>query len=113
MANSVDQNEAAHYELPHQDLHCLQTLLFSLLALETFDKAGALKQDLSVYRTAYLPLAHHIKKVLCKILKCDAHTHPFAYVKADIRLTTTAPCISYSPDNEKISTEVWSVCLPV
>ena len=28
-ANSVDQNEAAHYELPHSDLHCLQVQLFS------------------------------------------------------------------------------------
>ena len=27
-ANSVDPDEAAHYELPHLDLHCLQTQLF-------------------------------------------------------------------------------------
>ena len=29
MGNSVDQDEVAHYEPPHQDLHCLQIQLFS------------------------------------------------------------------------------------
>ena len=28
MANSVDPDEAAHHELPHQDLCCLQIQLF-------------------------------------------------------------------------------------
>ena len=29
-ANSVDLDEMAHYEPPHQDLHCFQIQLFSL-----------------------------------------------------------------------------------
>ena len=33
-ANSVDLDEVAHYELPHQDLCCLQCQLFSSLALK-------------------------------------------------------------------------------
>ena len=32
-ANSVDLDEVAHYEPPHQDLHCLQMQLFSSLVL--------------------------------------------------------------------------------
>ena len=32
-ANSVDPDEAAHYELPHLDLHCLQIEIFSVLVL--------------------------------------------------------------------------------
>ena len=32
-ANNVDQDEVAHHEPPHQDLHCLQTQLFSSPAL--------------------------------------------------------------------------------
>ena len=30
-ANSVDLDEVAHYEPPHQDLRCLQIVLFSSL----------------------------------------------------------------------------------
>ena len=30
-ANSVDQDEVAHYELPHLGLHCSQIQLFSVL----------------------------------------------------------------------------------
>ena len=33
MANSVDVDEVALFELPHQDLHCLQMQLFSSLVL--------------------------------------------------------------------------------
>ena len=33
-ANSVDLDEVAHYEPPHQDLHCLQIPLFSSLVLQ-------------------------------------------------------------------------------
>ena len=29
MANRVDPDEMAHYELSHQDLHCLQKLFWS------------------------------------------------------------------------------------
>ena len=31
---SVDLDEVAHYEPPHQDLHCLQIQLFSSLVLK-------------------------------------------------------------------------------
>ena len=31
-ANSVDPDEAAHYELPHLDLRCLQMQIFSILS---------------------------------------------------------------------------------
>ena len=34
MANSVDLDEVAHYEPPHQDLLCLQLQLFSFLVLK-------------------------------------------------------------------------------
>ena len=34
-ANSVDPDEVAHYEPPHQDLHCLHINLFS--AFEPFE----------------------------------------------------------------------------
>ena len=34
MANCVDLDEVAHFEPPHQDLHCLQIPLFSSLALK-------------------------------------------------------------------------------
>ena len=37
MANSVDLDEAAHYEPPHQDLCCLQIQLFLSLALEVLN----------------------------------------------------------------------------
>ena len=33
MANSVDLDEVAHHEPPHQDLRCLQIQLFSSLVL--------------------------------------------------------------------------------
>ena len=33
-ANSVDLDEVAHYEPPHQDLCCLQIQLFSSLVLK-------------------------------------------------------------------------------
>ena len=33
-ANSVDLDEVAHHEPPHQDLHCLQIQLFSSLVLK-------------------------------------------------------------------------------
>ena len=33
-ANSVDLDEVAHYEPPHQDLCCLQIQLFSSLLLK-------------------------------------------------------------------------------
>ena len=33
-ANSVDLDEVAHYEPPHQDLHCLQIQLFASLVLK-------------------------------------------------------------------------------
>ena len=33
-ANSVDLDEVAHYELPHQDLSCLQIQLFSSLGVK-------------------------------------------------------------------------------
>ena len=36
-ANSVDPDEVAHYEPPHQDLHCLHINLFS--AFEPFKSA--------------------------------------------------------------------------
>ena len=32
-ANSLDLDEVAHYELPHQNLRCLQIQLFSCLVL--------------------------------------------------------------------------------
>ena len=35
--NSVDLDEVAHDEPPHQDLHCLQSQLFSSLALEVLN----------------------------------------------------------------------------
>ena len=34
MANSVESDKVAHYEPPHQDLHCLQIQLFSSLVLK-------------------------------------------------------------------------------
>ena len=34
MANSVDLDEVAHYEPPHQDLRCLQIQLFSSLVVK-------------------------------------------------------------------------------
>ena len=34
MANSVELDEVAHYEPPHQDLRCLQIQLFSSLILK-------------------------------------------------------------------------------
>ena len=34
MENSVDLDEVAHYEPPHQDLHCFQIQLFSFLVLK-------------------------------------------------------------------------------
>ena len=33
-SNSVDLDEVAHYEPPHQDLHCLQIQLFSSLVVK-------------------------------------------------------------------------------
>ena len=36
MANSVDLDEVAHNEPPHQDLHCLQIKLVSSLVLNQF-----------------------------------------------------------------------------
>ena len=35
-ANSVDLGEVAHHEPPHQDLHCLQSQLFSSLVLRVY-----------------------------------------------------------------------------
>ena len=43
MANSVDQDEAAHDELPHLDLHCLWIQEFSFLANEISIFLSALK----------------------------------------------------------------------
>ena len=34
MIDNVDPDEVAHYEPPHQDLHCLQIQLFSSLVLK-------------------------------------------------------------------------------
>ena len=34
MTNSVDPDEVAHDEPPHQDLHCLQIQLFSSLVVK-------------------------------------------------------------------------------
>ena len=34
MANSVDLDEVAHHEPPHQDLRCLQILLFLSLVVK-------------------------------------------------------------------------------
>ena len=34
MANSVDLDEVAHYEPPHEDLRCLQIQLFSSVVLK-------------------------------------------------------------------------------
>ena len=34
-ANSVDLNEVAHHEPPHQDLRCLQIQLFASLVLKS------------------------------------------------------------------------------
>ena len=34
MTNSVDVDEVAHYEPPHQDLGCLQIQLFSSLVVK-------------------------------------------------------------------------------
>ena len=34
MATSVDLDEVAHYEPPHQHLHCLQNQIFSSLVLK-------------------------------------------------------------------------------
>ena len=33
-SKSVDMDEVAHHEPPHQDLHCLQIQLFSSLVLK-------------------------------------------------------------------------------
>ena len=37
-AISVDLDEGAHYELPHQGLHCLQVLLFQSVILKVFEQ---------------------------------------------------------------------------
>ena len=38
MTNSVDPDEVAHNEPPHQDLHCLLVQLFSSMALKVLIK---------------------------------------------------------------------------
>ena len=37
MTNSVDPDEAAHFEPPHQDIHCLKIQRFSSLALKVLN----------------------------------------------------------------------------
>ena len=36
-AKNVDQDEVAHHEPPHPDLHCLQILRFSFLVLKVIN----------------------------------------------------------------------------
>ena len=53
MANSVDPDEAAHYEPPHLDLYCLQVQLFSVLVCKsTIFSFVALSAKLSPITTA-------------------------------------------------------------
>ena len=42
-ANSVDLDEVAHYEPPHQDLRCLQIQLFASLVLKELKLLKELK----------------------------------------------------------------------
>ena len=42
MANSVDLDEVAHHEPPHQDLHCLQIQLFLSLALKKLNNLSSM-----------------------------------------------------------------------
>ena len=52
-ANSVDLDEVAHYEPPHQDLRCLQIQLFSSLVLkelkrvDPYEKGGKIKMKVA------------------------------------------------------------------
>ena len=45
MANSVDLDEVAHFEQTHQDLHCLQIQLVSLLVLKELSLTAAGTKD--------------------------------------------------------------------
>ena len=49
-ANSVDLDEVAPNEPPHQDLHCLQIQLFASLVPKSFRQAGALQTIQISYR---------------------------------------------------------------
>ena len=49
MANSVDLEEVAHYEPPHQDLRCLQIQLFTSLVLKELFKMNPTEKVIPVY----------------------------------------------------------------
>ena len=49
MANSVGPDEAAHYELPHLGLHCLQIQPFSFLLLGALNSSHYQKRDTVVW----------------------------------------------------------------
>ena len=59
MPNSVDLDEAAHYEPPHQDLPCLQISLFMSLVLKvlisTTSQADVTKADVKEVHHFELP----------------------------------------------------------
>ena len=52
MSNSVDSDEAAHYEPSHLDLHCLQKLIIITCGSErvnSFDRTNINVLDLLIY----------------------------------------------------------------
>ena len=63
MANSVDLDEMAHHEPPHQDLGCLQIQLFLSVVLKELNSIY-FKMDITTKVTLYM--------YLC----CKSSTHP-------------------------------------
>ena len=51
-ANSVELDEVAHYEPPHQDLRCLQIQLFSSLVVRVNNSISTLKTLLDIVSPA-------------------------------------------------------------
>ena len=51
MTNSVDPDEVAHYEPPHQDPHCLKIQLFLSLVLKEFIHTSHFSLSLQLLET--------------------------------------------------------------